>query len=137
MSSPASGASPKKKKNRRYRCGEYHFDTGKVLGTGSFAKVYAGHHETRVHEKVAVKRILLQKIDDRIAKALESEVRAQQQMEHANIVRLLHVRRHKEAGWPRLLVLEMCEGGDLQRYIKRNGPLHEVHARRLLVFLPL
>jgi serine/threonine protein kinase len=100
-----------------------------VLGSGSFATVYRGHHARDVTAAVAVKVIPVEKLDSMARKALEAEVKMLRDIHHPNIVKLLDVQRSAKYIF---IVLEFCAGGDLTKYIRAKGPLNETQAQRVL-----
>lgn len=102
-----------------------------ALGTGSFATVYRGVNPLD-GESVAIKAITISRLTEEVAAALETEIRLQSGLSHPNIVKLLNVQRNQKYIF---LTLELCSGGDLTSFVRRNGPLDEVTARRLMIDL--
>jgi len=95
------------------------------IGKGSYADVYLA--ENRVNgAKYAVKMInrdhLLSMGEPRLVSALESEIQIMKQFEHENFVRL-HDFFSSEKNF--YLVLELCPGGDLSKFIRKNKTLSE------------
>jgi len=58
-----------------------------------------------------------------------NEVMILSKMNHKNIIKLVGKNRNKEFY---NIVLEYCNSGDLKNYIKENGALDEISARRLM-----
>jgi len=95
------------------------------IGKGSYADVYLGEHKIN-GTKYAVKTInrdhLLSMGEPRLVSALESEIKIMKQFEHENFVRL-HDFFSSERNF--YLILELCPGGDLSKYIRKNKTLSE------------
>lgn len=95
-------------------------DTSKVLGSGRYGLVMKGwlttkstSSPTRVSTAVAVKTI--SSADDATTTQLLLEMRLLAAMRHPNLVALVAV---QEVQLPLLLVMELCEGGDLCRCLR-------------------
>jgi len=58
-----------------------------------------------------------------------NEVMILSKVNHKNIIKLVGKNRNKEFY---NIVLEYCNSGDLKNYIKENGALDEISARRLM-----
>lgn len=99
------------------------------IGKGSFADVYLGVHSVS-KEKYAVKAIAKESLTEpKLLAGLESEIRIMKDFDHINIIRL-----HEYFGSEKnfYLVLELCEGGDLSKFIKKNKRLDEPIAHSFL-----
>lgn len=97
------------------------------IGRGGFGVVYAAERENG--EKVAIKKI------DRSAAQVRvrSEIQTMKQLSHRNIVEFYE--DFVEDG-ETYLVMELCAGGSLRSFVKKNGPLDDqaaVHILRQLV----
>eukprot|EP00128_Syssomonas_multiformis_P007009 Colp12_sorted_trinity150504_noHs@18134 len=101
---------------------EYRYDPTKIVGSGSFAVVYKGFHASSKSREVAIKHVRKEKLNEKDAKYLESEIAILKRTNHRNIVKLYDVLRAPNALF---LVMEYCNAGDLSKYIKRNGKLSE------------
>lgn len=101
-----------------------------VLGKGASGSIVLSY-DTLNHRFLAIKIISLTEITD--SKEFEyrkSEIVNMQIANHPNIVRLIDVRRSKSNIY---LVMEYCEGGNLESYInERGGRLSEKEALRIL-----
>eukprot|EP00939_MAST-03C_sp_MAST-3C-sp1_P004111 g4111.t1 len=98
------------------------------LGSGSFAQVYEAYHSV-TNEAVAVKAISLQKLNRKLQKNLESEIAILQRFKHPNIVRLLGLHKTDKYMY---LIMELCNGGDLHKFIRKKSHLNERTIRGLM-----
>ena len=91
---------------------------GKLLGTGSFAKVREGMH-IHTSEKIAIKAVDKNqaKEDSYVFKNLRREARIMQLLSHPNIIRLLEVVETENSYY---MVLELVSGGDVMHHIMSN-----------------
>ena len=97
------------------RIGNYIFE--KQIGSGSFATVFKGHHQSTKQE-VAIKMIA--RNSPNIAyELIDKEVRILYKLQHPHIVRLLDFQRTQNNYY---LIFEFCRHGDLQSFIKDNFP---------------
>ncbi|TVU16680.1 hypothetical protein EJB05_40255, partial [Eragrostis curvula] len=78
---------------------------------------------------VAVKQVRLAGLPARLRDSLDCEVRFLAAVSHPNIIRLIDVIQSESFIY---LVLELCEGGDLAAYIRRNGRVEERVARNFM-----
>ncbi|KAJ1554610.1 Serine/threonine-protein kinase, partial [Nowakowskiella sp. JEL0078] len=95
--------------------GEFVF--GDEIGRGSFATVYIAI-STSSGRKVAVKSVIREKLNRKLAENLESEIKILRGIKHEHIVGLYDIvktERHIH------LVMEYCSMGDLSAFIKRRG----------------
>ncbi|KAG0496402.1 hypothetical protein HPP92_001093 [Vanilla planifolia] len=83
-------------------------------------------------QEVAVKRVRLSGISQKLVECLECELSFLASVSHPNIIRLLDVIRDKECIY---LVLEFCAGGDLASYLRQCGRLHEHIVRKFMIQL--
>lgn len=100
------------------------------LGIGSYASVYKGI-DVKTGQEYAVKAISKEKLgaDEKLHDNLESEINIMREYSHKNVVRLFEnfvSNRHI------YLVLEYCKGGDLAKFIKKNGRLSDRISKRFL-----
>lgn len=113
--------------------GEIHtiddYDIGQLLGRGGFASVYRARERKngllfalKIMEKSYIKK---HKMESRV----ENEISIQSDLVYNGIVQL-HC--HFEDAEYVYLVLELCEGGNLYRYLKKNGPLSEAEASTVI-----
>lgn len=128
----------------------------KELGEGMFAKVKKGIHAVtgelvRLHEggvagetcysakcllpvcyivQVAIKITDKRKgFNDYLVKNLHREAKLLKGLRHPNIVQVYEV---IETDSKYYLVMELCSGGDLMRYVERGGRLSEKEARKYM-----
>jgi serine/threonine-protein kinase ULK/ATG1 len=102
------------------------------IGKGSYADVYKGVHKiTGIN--YAIKTIFKENLSDpKLLMGLESEIKIMREFSHQNIVKL-HEYFSSEKNF--YLVLELCEGGDLSKYIKKSKRLSERVAHSFLLQL--
>ncbi|KAL6649108.1 hypothetical protein ACP70R_013332 [Stipagrostis hirtigluma subsp. patula] len=108
------------------RVGEY--DLRKILGKGSFAKVYSGVHRL-TGARVALKAIDLRRVDERVREGILQERKILNSISHPNILRLLDTVDTEKVLY---LVLEYCNGGDLDAFLRKHGRLPEATAKDLM-----
>jgi serine/threonine protein kinase len=97
----------------------------KLLGKGSFSKVYAGEMSVPVAiKKIVWDHMTPEKVES-TKKYIESEIDIMKSLSHTNIVNLMDVVWKDEQLF---LVLEQCEGGDLKKFLK-GRPLKEKYAK--------
>lgn len=95
--------------------------TNKLLGNGSYAKVFVGEYKNNT---VAVKIISTKNLDDKIITQLKREmevIKIIQQNKHTNIAsyyNLLQKPNHI------IIIMELCAGGELTKYIRSGIDLN-------------
>eukprot|EP00049_Salpingoeca_infusionum_P013979 m.260492 g.260492 ORF g.260492 m.260492 type:complete len:755 (+) comp15562_c0_seq4:925-3189(+) len=102
--------------------GDYTYAATDTIGNGSFATVFRGK---RVSDGrlVAIKRIDSSKLkSSKSQKLLKQEIAIMRGLDHPNIVLLLTALEQQNGI---CLVMEYCDGGDLQSLIKSSAPLPE------------
>ncbi|KAI0909127.1 kinase-like protein [Ustulina deusta] len=90
------------------------YSLGKLIGKGSFGKVYLAHHKLTNGSKVVLKSA--NKDDSNLAR----EIHHHRQFVHPHIARLYEVIVTESLVW---LVLEYCPGDELYNYLLQHGPL--------------
>lgn len=99
------------------------------IGKGSYADVYKGTHKV-TGERYAIKTISKDILSEpKLLAGLESEIKIMREFKHENIV-CLHEYFSSEKNF--YLVLELCEGGDLSKFIKKKKRLDERLAHSFL-----
>ena len=108
----------------------YRMDEANVLGVGGSSRVFAGWDDA-AGRAVAVKVMNRREIDGhaRLVQLLEREINISLRLCHPGIVQLLDVIFESESV---LLVLELCEGGDLLTSVQTSGALNIREARGVL-----
>lgn len=88
----------------------------RLLGQGGFGQVFAGTMPDGT--TVAIKTVLTSLLDADELKALQNEAKLAKDIEHPNVVRILHVNTgENEAGIPPYMVMELVDGGTLRSII--------------------
>ncbi|KAJ3060455.1 Serine/threonine-protein kinase, partial [Quaeritorhiza haematococci] len=116
------GAGGTNNNNNNNYVGEYIL-VGQEIGRGSFANVYLARSPSS-GRLVAVKSVLREKLNRKLAENLESEIAILKRIQHDHIVGLLDIvktDRHIH------LIMEYCSMGDLSAYIKRKGIITDSH----------
>ncbi|KAH7369458.1 MAP/microtubule affinity-regulating kinase [Plectosphaerella cucumerina] len=90
------------------------YTLGRLIGKGSFGKVYLAHHKLINNSKVVLKSA--NKGDSNLAR----EIHHHRQFIHPHIARLYEVIVTENLVW---LVLEYCAGDELYNYLLNHGPL--------------
>ncbi|OQU93361.1 serine/threonine-protein kinase ATG1a [Sorghum bicolor] len=106
--------------------GEYKLQ--RVVGKGSFAEVHRAAHR-RTGARVAVKAIDRRRVDKRVHDGILQEREILRSIDHPNILRLLDTIDTKKMMY---LVLEYCDGGDLDAFLHKHGRLPEAIAKDLM-----
>ena len=113
----------------RKQVGDYILE--KAIGFGAFSTVYEG---SNVHSKlkVAVKSINLHRINvsEKHLSNLKQEIDILRKCRHSNIVQLLHTYQTSNHIY---LIMQFCGGGDLHRFVQRNGKMTERNAQRFTI----
>ncbi|CAH2008396.1 unnamed protein product [Acanthoscelides obtectus] len=94
------------------------YEAGKVLGTGTYSKVYVVTDQTR--KKLACKVVRKKDAGDAfITKFLPRELKIVANIKHPNIVQVYQVIDTKQSVY---MLMDFCEKGDLLEYIRMHGP---------------
>ncbi|KAI3387652.1 hypothetical protein SNEBB_008368 [Seison nebaliae] len=102
-----------------------HYELGKTIGKGNFAKVlFATHIATRA--PVAIKIIDKTQLNSQSLEKMRREVRIMKQLDHPNIVKLFEVIDDEKKLY---LVMEYAEGGEVFDYLVAHGRMREREAR--------
>lgn len=104
------------------------YDIGQLIGSGGFATVYRAIVRETSHE-VAIK--IMDKAylrETKMTKRIEAEIAISLQLQHPHIVHAYHSFQDERNIY---IVMDLCENGNLYRYIKRNGPIAESDAARI------
>lgn len=105
------------------------YDIGQLLGRGGFASVYRARerrtgllYAMKIMDKAHIKK---HNMEIRV----QNEIRIQSELKFQGIVQL---RCHFEDSEYVYMILELCEGGNLYRYLKTSGPLNEAGASTVI-----
>jgi calcium-dependent protein kinase len=98
------------------------YSIGKLLGNGSYGKVYLATHKSNQEHKVAVKVINKTEMDDDDLESLKAEVEILQKVDHPNIVKYFETYDDSKNIY---LVMEFCSGGELLDTISATKRNHE------------
>lgn len=102
----------------------------KVLGKGQYGSVHYGFLKDKPEKIYAVKVIDKKRIKGKVHDLLVNEVEIMTEIQHKNVVSLLNATKTVSNYY---LVLEHCNGGDLDGLLKaRGGYLVEAEARAIL-----
>jgi serine/threonine-protein kinase ULK2 len=85
----------------------------KVIGKGHYSSVYRGCHE-ETNKIVAVKALTRKNISASQLKNIENEIVVLDRVDHLNVIKMIDKMRSTNFYY---IVLEFCNGGDLQSYI--------------------
>ncbi|KAJ6092940.1 hypothetical protein N7486_008229 [Penicillium sp. IBT 16267x] len=102
------------------------YTLGRLIGKGSFGKVYLASHKLTNGSKVVLKSS--SKEDTNLAR----EIHHHRQFLHPHIARLYEVVVTESLVW---LVLEYCPGDELYNYLLRHGPLPVDKVKRIFTQL--
>ncbi|OCK73394.1 Pkinase-domain-containing protein [Lepidopterella palustris CBS 459.81] len=102
------------------------YTLGRLIGKGSFGKVYLASHKLTNGSKVVLKSA--KKDDDNLAR----EIHHHRQFLHPHIARLYEVIVTETLVW---LVLEYCPGDELYNYLLQKGPVEPAKAQKIFTQL--
>lgn len=98
------------------------------IGFGSFS-VVKRVTDTLTGQSYACKVVPFSRLSSNTSALFENEVRILQQLQHPGIIRLLDL---LQDGSNYYIIMELCEYGDLYKYIVDNGRLNELESRYYL-----
>lgn len=111
--------------------GDFKVSRSICLGKGQSCEVYYGYN-TKTGEKVAAKKIDINKITAKLEKQLENEIKNLRNLTSPFIVRLLGYYRYDSYLY---LFLEYCEDLDLKRYLEKNKKKSGLCEAEALMFM--
>ena len=98
----------------------------KVLGSGSYGKVFKACDKKDKSLQIAIKVINKTKLDEEDLISLKNEVRLMQQVDHPNIVKYYETYDDNKYIY---LCMELCTGGELfEKCTNRKRPFNEQEA---------
>ncbi|RNA10236.1 serine threonine- kinase 33-like [Brachionus plicatilis] len=103
------------------------YELGQKLGQGSFGVVYEIRNK-ETDEKFAIKIITKEKTG-KTAISFENEVNIMKSVTHKNLIKLEEVFETKKKLY---LITELCEAGELAKWLKKQKPIKEDHARIIM-----
>lgn len=103
--------------NNRYKLEE------SVIGKGAFSKVYLGV-DVETDLKVAVKKINLSEIPDKIKTRVLGEITIVQSLEHPNVIRTYDISFSSDNSHA-YIIMEYCSGGDFGKFIRPGEKMKE------------
>nr|CDS25901.1 serine:threonine protein kinase ULK2 [Hymenolepis microstoma] len=112
------------------RLGKFEYNPADILGSGAFAVVYKGRFRNDKSRKVAIKQMIKNQNVDKSKSLLSKEISVLADLNHEHIVRLYdHCVNESDV----YLVMEFCNGGDLNDYLHRKKTLPEETIRHFLI----
>ena len=102
------------------------YEATKVLGKGSFGTVYLAVQRS-TQRQVALKEVPEANLSDRVKARLDMEINCQQAIQSEYVVALLDSFTLRSGQY---IALEYCAGGDLDKFLKKNGPVSESIAQK-------
>ncbi len=105
------------------------YDYGHKLGHGAFADVYRCHkliNGQLSKETYVAKKIMMQKHIPNMKELIDREIQLMFTLigENPFVVKIMDYFPGKSSG-ESFLIMECCEGGDLDKYVEENGPFPE------------
>lgn len=94
----------------------------RILGSGSFCKVYYGIHKLK-NQEVAIKKIAFDELSDGLKARTIKEINILQSVSHPNIIKLYD---YKFDSNKLFLITEYCNGGNLSDWIKKEKSSTEI-----------
>eukprot|EP01117_Protostelium_nocturnum_P014858 TRINITY_DN56_c0_g1_i2.p1 TRINITY_DN56_c0_g1~~TRINITY_DN56_c0_g1_i2.p1 ORF type:complete len:853 (-),score=235.81 TRINITY_DN56_c0_g1_i2:111-2669(-) len=107
------------------------YQLGKTIGKGSFSKVKLSSH-TKTGEKVAIKCLRKDKMDEDMLKMVERELFIMKLLKHPNIISLFEIQQTDNCIY---LIMEYASGGEIMDFIVAHGRLQEKEARKFFIQL--
>jgi serine/threonine protein kinase len=95
------------------------------IGGGNFGKVFKAVNTQG--QEFAVKKILTRGVNQKLKELIQNEIHAMENAQHPNILKLVKVITRDQVVY---IVTELCTGGDLESFLKINGPVHEKIAKK-------
>lgn len=102
------------------------YEAFRVLGKGSFGTVYLATQRS-TQRLVALKEVPEANLSERVKARLDMEINCQQAIQSQYVVALLDSFTLRSGQY---IALEYCEGGDLDKFLKKNGPVSESIAQK-------
>lgn len=96
------------------------YELGRKLGQGSFGVVYEIKNRDN-DQKFAIKMINKEKAGKAVI-SFENEVCIMKSVTHPNLIKLEEVYESKKKLY---IITELCEAGELAKWLKKNGPMKE------------
>lgn len=90
------------------------------IGQGAFSKVYLGHSNDDITQRVAIKEINIHKISDKLREKFYEEMNIMNIIKrnpHDNIIKCICITHRVDKIF---IVMEYCESGELSKLIKKN-----------------
>lgn len=101
------------------------YDFGQLIGEGGFASVYKAFDRQNDRE-VAIKCINKDKLTEtHLLHRVENEIRIHKCLKHAHIIRAFDSYEDKKCIY---IVMDLCDGGNVFRYLKRRKQIEEIEA---------
>ena len=101
----------------------------RVLGEGTYGKVWYAVDTSNIHQQFAIKVVPLSTLIGARRKYMDSEIDILRNLRAKYSVRFIENFQTENNLY---LVTEFCPGGDLDEYISKNGPLSDAVGRRVL-----
>ena len=99
----------------------------KKIGKGSFSNVFKAHKLNDENEFYAIKIISLKNLSDKIIDNVKKEINIMLKINHENIIKLHETIVTQKYIY---LIMDFCDGGDLYKFIKKNGKLTEEESKK-------
>jgi len=104
------------------------YDLGRKLGQGSFGVVFELNNKD-TDQRFAIKIISKEKAGSKSAISFENEVLIMKSVTHQNLIKLEEVYETKKKLY---LITELCEAGELAKWIKKQGHVPE-HISKIIM----
>ena len=101
------------------------YRAGKILGKGAFGQVSLAMHKL-AKKLVAMKTINKSVMKESQKEKLNLEVSILKRFRHPNVVKLYET---FESSKHKILIMELCAGGDLLNYVRKRRRLKEDYAK--------
>lgn len=109
------------------RLGQY--ELGRKLGEGGMGVVYEGRHAL-LHRPAAIKLMQAGSLTEDQVTRFDREAQATASLTHPNTVSVYDFGRARDGTW--YYVMELLQGADLDRLVRRAGPLDEARVVHVL-----
>jgi serine/threonine protein kinase len=114
---------PEAKKKNRKAIGNYTYHEDHVIGWGYTSKVYKGRTLDKNNPlTVAIKKISITNLDNLHLNLLQNEIKIVKKLKHPNVVMVYDILSTKKNCY---IIMELCEGGSLEKYIKNIDSVSE------------
>ena len=98
------------------------------IGEGNYDAVYKGYN-IHTNARIAVKSVATRTLNGKLLQQMECEIKVLKNIQSPHIISLYDVLKTSNNVY---LIMEYCEGGDLDKFVKANKKVEESQAKKWL-----